>query len=281
MSTPAQSKLNKMLLGPNDKAELKDHRKKVFGFGVATALLGGFLVLVTLSAESRVRQTAEWPSVQGIITTAEEDTAVSRTGRKTVSERIAKIEYRYIVDGQDYKGSRRRVVPMFHFSEDTDNVLKRYRKGMGVTVFYDPSNPADSLLQNTATDQAQGLIRGILYGAMFGGFIGLVIIFSSVSAFLPEKAGATQSTPQVQTTKPKGPKRWPMPIRVLTVIVGGPIALLGILLVVNSLSNFGTTEHGTLVDSITMMVMAGITFFGGYLTWLGVSKNGKGQMPTA
>jgi len=268
-----------MLLGPTDKAELKDHRKKVFGLGLAAVLFAAFLVLATWSANSRIKETANWPTVAGRITTAEEDTVVSRTRRRTVSQRIAKIEYSYSVGGQKYECDGQRVVPMFHISEETDDVLNRYRKGMGVTVYYNPSKPSDALLQNKPTEDAKGLIQGITYAALFGGFIGLVIVFSTLSAFLPEKQ-ATQFPAEARIRKPAGPKRWPMPIRVLTVVVGGPIALLGILLVINSLTTFGSTEHSTLVESITMLVMAGIAFAGGYLSWLGFSKNGKGQVPS-
>jgi hypothetical protein len=105
----------------------------------------GFLVYQTFTA---ARASAAWPSVEGKITCSN---AVDRTvGVKPKFE--VNIAYTYTVDGREYTGSR------VCFADSTGSgesavraVVDRYPMNSTPQVFYDPANPAQSVLEAGAS----------------------------------------------------------------------------------------------------------------------------------
>ena len=56
------------------------------------------------------------------------------------------IRYDYAVDGKTYSGSRVRFFDTYRNKAATNEVTERYRPGVSVTVYYDPANPQQAVL---------------------------------------------------------------------------------------------------------------------------------------
>jgi hypothetical protein len=59
------------------------------------------------------------------------------------------VTYEYVVDGKTYTGTRATEFSMggTNFRGPTETFIKKYPKGAEVAVYYDPANPADSVLE--------------------------------------------------------------------------------------------------------------------------------------
>ena len=61
---------------------------------------------------------------------------------------LPKIEYDYVVAGRPYTGNRYRYGTIGHTSHaSVERIVRRYSPGHQTKVYYNPADPADSLLQ--------------------------------------------------------------------------------------------------------------------------------------
>jgi len=105
-----------------------------------------------------------WPQADGMVTLSKLHTSrASQIGKKSSSTRYrAEIAYAYNVGGQEYKGYRINVADIATkegrgrvkvsggtFGYDTDkDIVKRFPLGKRVKVYYNPSDPSVSALEN-------------------------------------------------------------------------------------------------------------------------------------
>ena len=117
-----------------------------------------------------------WPSVQGKI----EDSQVLaqvETGTNLATMYYVDLGYTYTIQGRLMKGKR--ITLKDYSSADSglmDQLAARYRPGQSVRVYYDPVNPARSVLE---TGASEGIWILLLVGAVFtlaGVIIGVVLI---------------------------------------------------------------------------------------------------------
>jgi hypothetical protein len=71
-----------------------------------------------------------------------------RHGSKFTYRPMADIRYRYSVDGREYEGSRLgyRTIEL-HTEQHAAADCARYPEGKQLKVYYNPENPADSVLE--------------------------------------------------------------------------------------------------------------------------------------
>jgi hypothetical protein len=126
-------------------------------------LCGGIFVIVTLAAgiglllysantRKKAEGSAQWPSVPGTITTSEvkESSSTDEDGQISFTY-TPHIEYTYDVAGQTYTGKKVSFGAVLGHGNagPAQTAAARYPVQAPVQVFYNPANPADSVLERT------------------------------------------------------------------------------------------------------------------------------------
>lgn len=123
---------------------------------------------------------SSWPTVQGRIIHSEM-VRIRRPG-ETVSD--ADITYSYMVNGRQYSGYLVSIPEYQGDARSMSKIVKRYPEGNTVTVYYDPDNPANAVLE-------PGLNMVLL---AFGGFlvllttVGILVVSGSLRQLLGSRS---------------------------------------------------------------------------------------------
>jgi hypothetical protein len=117
--------------------------------GLFIALSAAFALWATSRDLMRALASAEWPSVQGTI-------IVSEVRRKASGGRTwyPAIEYEYQVERRNHTGSRLRFIAFSASGTYAEDTVAAFRQGARVPVYYDPKQPAESVLQPGADAMA-------------------------------------------------------------------------------------------------------------------------------
>ena len=171
--------------------EIKDNQQRlkqlVFRIRLASLVLIGLGVCGGLAiARIGIRQTWDawqspsWQTTPGVITASSMSVSTTTNSRDDPVQRnrsirqevtkdvwIPQVTFLFELDGKKYEGHRIGVgdVPSDSHS-GADEIVKRYEAGATVTVYVDPSNPTESILQ-----------PGITFGAVGPLIIGTVLCF--------------------------------------------------------------------------------------------------------
>jgi len=106
-------------------------------------LVDGILLGIIFIARSKVAQAENWLSTIGTVTSSSIEW---RRGSKGGSVAYPAVQYTYQVMGQMLQG--RKIMPGPETGGSfTHKVVERYPAGAQVTVYYDPNNPSDALLE--------------------------------------------------------------------------------------------------------------------------------------
>lgn len=120
----------------------------------AMAIAGAIAARIVGKAREAHRA-ARWPVTEGCI----------------VASKLP-LEYAYTVDGTDYRGQRVGIADLSAANPRAKAVLARYPVGRACPVYYDPANPADSLL-----DREPPARIGTMYaGAALTVLVALVVV---------------------------------------------------------------------------------------------------------
>lgn len=118
----------------------------LFVFGGVTAL-GGIKLI------NNARESLYWPKAEGIITQSFMD-------RDRHRRHYANIKYSFTVNGQKITGFQ---ISAKEMNKSSEELLKEYPVGKKVTVYYDPDNPENSLLEPGYSWQSyQAFVLGII-----------------------------------------------------------------------------------------------------------------------
>jgi hypothetical protein len=101
-----------------------------------------------------------WPSVLGKVTT-------SRVSYETTDKTNATpfVTYTYDVDGKTYKeGSISPGDLTIADTENAEKVVARYPRGSVVTVYYNPKNPSQAVLEKSSQAQIGGMYGILIFG---------------------------------------------------------------------------------------------------------------------
>jgi Protein of unknown function (DUF3592) len=113
---------------------------------VVLAALGVFLVARSRRAAASRHTAAAWPHTSGTVLST--SVQVRRTGNSRWE--VPVVIYSYQVDGHPYQSYRVRVgdeIGRTRIAGDAQRTLARYAAGAAVTVFYDPTDPANAALE--------------------------------------------------------------------------------------------------------------------------------------
>ena len=139
----------------------------IFGLlcgGIFSLLLGGtgiFLIIRWQRSKLKVQESTSWETVVGEISKAE---LLTRAGIDERNRYVPSIHYRYQVGDQSFEGDQIAIGGdyQFKFLSQAEDKLRHYLSGSEVTVFYNPENPAEAVLEREVASTQGGLIVGIL-----------------------------------------------------------------------------------------------------------------------
>jgi hypothetical protein len=119
-----------------------------------------------------------WPTASGTVLDSEMEAHQSRDEDGDIRTTYgATIQYKYIVDGQEFQGNRRTFSNVRTSSvRNTEKILERYPPGSSVDVFYDPDDPSSSVLEPGVGASTYILLAVAIGFLVFGiaGALGLI-----------------------------------------------------------------------------------------------------------
>mgnify|MGYP000023547280 CR=1 FL=1 len=93
------------------------------------------------------RESLEWPSVAGLVTHSNLEVHRSNVGAQSNKLRHrVDVEYEYVVDGRRYENDVVRFNQNNLSRKDKERLVSAHPVGRQVEVFYNPSDPAESVL---------------------------------------------------------------------------------------------------------------------------------------
>lgn len=113
------------------------------GIVVGGVLVGGGLVASSVSAIVRWRQARRWPHTEGRIT----ESHIAGAGFDLVNTYAPAVQYTYVVDGIAFTGNRVHFAGMGSLTEAAATT-EAYAPGQAVTVYYDPEDPSQAVLEH-------------------------------------------------------------------------------------------------------------------------------------
>ena len=135
-------------------------------FVLAFAAAGGFLIYQTIQSRKKADASQAWPSTLGQVTEARVSRHTSTDADGDTSESFTPlVRYRFQVAGQEYEGKK----ITFGFQQSFSNqakaqaALETFPVGRQVSVYYDPNNPSDAVLERKAGGSTLGLVLGIIF----------------------------------------------------------------------------------------------------------------------
>ena len=150
----------------------------VFLIPAAFAVMGGVFALKSFSLRRQGHICAQWAVASGRILEVRGKVKLVEDGddRRHRDDQFfgATVKYAYQVGGRDYRSTRLYVGrPVFGGSPKVaQDIIAKYRSGAAVSVFYDPANPAEAMLEPLNFANAQLA----LWAAVGFGSFGLLAI---------------------------------------------------------------------------------------------------------
>jgi hypothetical protein len=135
--------------------------------GLLFMLIGGAVISWSSRATTKIPTSKTWPTTRGTVLSSAVVVDSTSPGGSNKDRYEADVRYRFAVNGQTYESNV--IVPGVpkSFADRTmaDKALGAYPKDGDVTVYYDPANPARSVLEHGSPTQNIGLTT--LTGSMF------------------------------------------------------------------------------------------------------------------
>ena len=147
-----------------------------FIFSVILLIFGGVFTFLGTTFRQQQAATQGWPAVQGTISNAYVHYEEPFDTEDTPSYSPV-IVYEYTVNGQVYSSTQLNIgfERSYGAQREADEALAEYPVGGAVTVYYDPANPGNAVLDRASNGNQIVLIAGI--GMLTIGMIALILTF--------------------------------------------------------------------------------------------------------
>jgi len=129
------------------------------------ALVGALMIFSSVRARKAAERAATWPSIPGLVTSAELVTHRHHNSKSHVTTYTyePKVEYSYTVLGTPYTGKRLAYGPASYARNKADEIMARYPQGQSVSVYYNTEDPAESVLDSAAPNTTIMTVFGIIF----------------------------------------------------------------------------------------------------------------------
>jgi hypothetical protein len=149
-------------------------------------------IVVILRANGKVRASKNWSSTTARILASDIQMRRTRSGSGYSTSHYPVVVYEYAVNGQRFQSQRIRFGSEigYGFKRMAENIVAKYPNGSLVSVFYDPQNPTEAVLEQSAgsSNRMFGCIVLVILGVLlvtgiftFGG----MQLFSQLTRFMP------------------------------------------------------------------------------------------------
>jgi uncharacterized protein DUF3592 len=125
---------------------------------------GAYLIYRTRQSQNQADASQGWSSVTGQVVESDVSHRTTTDADGAMNDSYApRVRYTYRVNDADYAGDK--IVFGFMTSYNVDakarEVLTKYPVGQQVTVYYDPANPENAVLERKAGSTMAGMIIGV------------------------------------------------------------------------------------------------------------------------
>jgi hypothetical protein len=119
-----------------------------------------------------------WPSAEGVISHSAMLLQMQQTsGSTNAATYKADVAYRYKVRGRDYSSGRITLLDFSSTAGRAQSIVNRYADGAPVTVYYNPADPSDAVLERGGTG---GIAVLYIIGAIFSA-AGVLFLIGSLT----------------------------------------------------------------------------------------------------
>jgi hypothetical protein len=126
--------------------------------------VGIWLILRSVRERKKVGESANWPSVTGVITDSSINKNISASEDDNIPSYSPSISYSYQIGGKDYESKRLMFGAKQSGSyKSAAAVADRYPVGASTPVFYNPADPAEVVLERQSKSSTVALILGIVF----------------------------------------------------------------------------------------------------------------------
>jgi hypothetical protein len=152
----------------------------VVGFGVAL-LFGWFGVKIFLSYQHTKQKLADsqfWQEGEASVVSAEVERIVRRDEDSRTVTFLPRVAYTYAVEGQDYQGDQIGFGKLeFSASRKAKAIMGNYTEGEKVSVFYNPLDPHEAVLERTIFRASSYLISALIFILIMLVMFGMLIFW--------------------------------------------------------------------------------------------------------
>ncbi len=135
----------------------------LFSPALAFGLMGLIMCVVSWTLINKGKSRKNWPSVPGKITSSKAPRIITLDlGARDIERFIPHVRFSYIVEGTTYHGELDVAYDSWQFRSKAERLVRHYPAGMNVTIYYDPKDPKNSVLQRSSARNIVGMIVGIL-----------------------------------------------------------------------------------------------------------------------
>jgi hypothetical protein len=146
----------------------------LFAFGLPTVaiLAAVFSVVAFVRGRRLASASARWPTVSGTVTTSEvieetleDDSNTNKSIIRKIHRDQVDLRYAYQVGKRDFVGTAANWgwTAIYGLRELAETAAGQYRQGQPVTVYYDPEQPGNAVLE---PDSRKGSTAPLVFGAM-------------------------------------------------------------------------------------------------------------------
>jgi len=139
--------------------------------------IGLSLLYYARSVSAKAQQSLSWPQADGVIAHSAVLQQMQTSSSTNAATYKADVTYRYKVQGRDYSSER---ITLADFSSSTgraQDIVDRFPDGAPVTVYYNPVDPSDAVLERDGTS---GIRLLYIIGGIFA-TAGVLFLFGSLT----------------------------------------------------------------------------------------------------
>ena len=143
-----------------------------FALPVVALLAAVFSVVAFVRGRRLASASARWPTVSGTVTTSdvieetlEDDSNTNKAIIRTIHRYQVDLRYAYQVGKRDFVGTAANWgwAAVYGLRELAETAAGQYRQGQPVTVYYDPEQPGNAVLE---PDSRKGSMAPLVFGAI-------------------------------------------------------------------------------------------------------------------